>query len=358
MSEKVLVNKGVAIYKIISDIDQESAKKFVNTINLNYIIMRNLEIEALVFSLKAVKKCSGTGLNVLYEKLSKLEKDLKIKVGFVDYSDDVFKILKSVVKGSRVGLFDKTEVLHLFMDKLHLKKGDTVLIFEDEKIEKEKLLAEIISMGYFTIAPNSLDDYNKKLAQKSSYVVAMRNIYYPYYGESSKESLGTEKIKEANLDGVKKLTKNLIQELSIFVNSTIETFESMINIKATKVDSKILIFDIEDNSLMASYINFDGKIDGIIVLLFPKEFAKKAYEALFFEESEDENELKDAMKEFANIIGGRAKALLEEKNIHVNISLPKSYSSLAEIKPSIDKKQGVKVTFTLDNLPLYFFLTR
>ena len=64
------------------------------------------------------------------------------------------------------------------------------------------------------------------------------------------------------------------------------------------------------------------------------------------------------MKEFANIIGGRAKALLEEKDKHVNISLPKSYSSLKEIKSSVESKQGVKVTFSLGEYPLYFFLTR
>lgn len=358
MSDKVLVNRGIATYKVVGDVDQTLAKRFVNTVNLNYMIMRNLQIEAVLFSLKGIKKCTGTGLNVLYEKLTKMEKDLKIKVGFCEYSSDIFKILKTIVKGGRVGLFENPEVLLFFMNRLHLKKGDTVLLFEEEKIEKEKLLAEIISRGYFTISPKDLTAYSKKLAQKGSYAFAMKNIYYPYFGEDFKESLGTEKIKEAHLDGAKKLTKSLIQELPIFVNSTIETFESMIDIKAKKESSKLSNFDINDNSLMASYINFDGKIDGIIILLFPKKFSQKAYEALFFEETEDMDELKDAMKEFANIIGGRAKALLEEKDIHVNISLPKSYSSLAEIKPSIEKKQGVKVTFSLDELPLYFFLTR
>ena len=358
MQNKVLIDRGIAIYKVNDNIDQSSAKKFISSVNLNYSLAKNMKIESVLFSLKNVRKCNGTGLNVLYEKLKMIEKDLKIKVGFSDYSEDIFKLLKTITKGGRVGLFETEDTMLFFLNKLHLQKGDTVVLFEEDKREREKILAEIISRGFFGVGLSNTLVYLKKIKQKSSYAFAMKNLYYPYFGEDIKESLGTEKIKEAHLDGAKKLTKSLVQQLPIFINSTIETFESMIDIKAKKESSKMCVFDITDDSLMASYINFDGKLDGIILLLFPKAFAQKAYDSMFFEETDDDEELKDAMKEFANIIGGRAKALLEEKDLHVNISLPKSYSSLKEIKSSVDKKQGVKVTFSLGGYPLYFFLTR
>lgn len=360
MAEKVVVSKGIAKYTFDSgNLNSVTAKKFANSVNISFINIRNLNIEAILFSLENIKQYDEDGVKVLFEKLSHIEKDFKLIVGFSGYNTKLFKFLRSIVDGSKVGLFEDRKTLLFFMNKSFVKQGDTILIYIEDKIDRELLLADIISRGYFTIAPTTFEGFSLKYKKRGSYALAIKNIYYPFSKNSNNsESLGTEKVKEAHIDSNKRLTKDLIKELPLFIESIINTFESMINLKAKKEKSELCKFDITNSNYMVSYISFDGKLDGIVLLIFPISLANKAYEALFFEETDSEDELKDAIKEFANIIAGQAKTALESKGLHVNISLPKSFMSISEIAQEIGTKQGVKVKFMLEDDPLYVFLTR
>jgi|GEM_PF-3000027 len=355
---KVEVDRNIATYELSDTLTKQLATSFVNSINITYTNVKNLKIHSILFSLSGVKNYQSDAFEILIDKLLRLKDNLKVSVGITNYSEEMFKKLFPLVKEREVGLYDNRNTFLFFMNKLPLKKGDKILIYEEDKVEKEALLGEIISKGYLAIAAPTLATFNQKLKQKGSYSVAFKNVHHPE-GDGDKESLGTEKIKEARLDGKKRINKELVRELPIFIDSTIDTFESMIGLKTEKKESRITTFDLTDETLLASYINFEGRLDGIILIVFPLSFAKRAYEALFFEDTEDEEELKDALKEFANIIAGRAKALLEEKSIHVNISLPQSYMSIKEVLPNIKGKYGAQVKFeTDDGDNLYVFLTR
>ncbi|MDE7217056.1 MAG: chemotaxis protein CheX, partial [Helicobacter sp.] len=111
------------------------------------------------------------------------------------------------------------------------------------------------------------------------------------------------------------------------------------------------------DNLMGAMITFDGDISGGLVLIFNKDIVKEAAMMMLGEEVESDGDLVDVVSEFTNIIAGRSKALLSERNISINISLPKPYVNFKELYALIVGKMGVQVDFLLNNKPLYIFLT-
>ncbi|MCK9374378.1 MAG: chemotaxis protein CheX [Sulfuricurvum sp.] len=155
------------------------------------------------------------------------------------------------------------------------------------------------------------------------------------------------------------LTKALINELPNFIDATVSTIAMMTNAKAVKNGLNIQTLAVkESKNQFASSIGFYGDVDGIIILVFPKNIAKKACELLIGEETEDEEAILDSLAEFVNIIGGRAKALLGEKKQHVDITLPRTYGDIDALMQIVQNKKGVQVDLSFEGSNFTFFLTR
>lgn len=155
------------------------------------------------------------------------------------------------------------------------------------------------------------------------------------------------------------LNKVLVNELPRFINATVTTMEMMTNTKAQKQDAKVGTLHIDDREgKLASSIGFYGDIDGMVVLVFPLTIAKKSCELLLGEETEDIDEILDTLAEFVNIIAGKAKALLAENDLHVSITLPRTYSDVQGLLTTVDEKKGVQVNLSFKDERFTFFLTR
>ncbi|MBU0631819.1 chemotaxis protein CheX [bacterium] len=155
------------------------------------------------------------------------------------------------------------------------------------------------------------------------------------------------------------LTKIVVQELPDFIEATVSTIGMMTNATAVKKSAEIQKLFIDDmQTKMASSIGFYGDIDGMIILIFQKEVAKKSCALLIGEETDDVNQILDALAEFVNIIGGRAKTLLSEKRISIDITLPRTYDNVANLLEVVDSKKGVQVDMSFNNASFTFFLTR
>jgi len=102
----------------------------------------------------------------------------------------------------------------------------------------------------------------------------------------------------------KALTKNLINHLPSFINATVTTLEMMVAIKAVKADRiKIKELELKDKKQkIASSIGFYGDLEGIIILVFPIELAKKSCSTMIGEEITSMGEVLDSLAEFVNII--------------------------------------------------------
>lgn len=158
---------------------------------------------------------------------------------------------------------------------------------------------------------------------------------------------------------IRSLNKALVNELPQFIDATVSTIGMMTNAKATKKGVNIQVLDVaKANNQFASSIGFYGDVDGMIILVFPKEIAKKTCELLLGEHVEDEESILDSLAEFVNIIGGRAKVLLGEKKQRVDITLPRTYKDVASLMEMAQNKKGVQVNLDFEGSQFVFFLTR
>ncbi len=155
------------------------------------------------------------------------------------------------------------------------------------------------------------------------------------------------------------ITKALIGELPHFIEATVSTIGMMTNAKASKQSVNMQKLEVASaRTVYASSIGFYGDIDGIIILVFPRQIAQKACSLLLGEETDEEEAVLDSLAEFVNIIGGRAKTLLAEKKQRVEITLPRTYATVEQLMEMVRDKKGVQVNLEFDGDLFTFFLTR
>lgn len=269
--------------------------------------------------------------------------------GYVDAGiNDVFDILyhqKSLSVGFKLFIFDGTEVASMnihgvnFFSKLSVaaaEYGATIVIAGlAQGVLQEKLRIELEDAGVLFF--DSLEELlrNKKVLDEFSGGAAI-----------NKKSKAV-------------LTKQLIATLPVFVNSAIYAITTMTNIQPIKESAKVveLKIDTKNNSFMAASIGFYGDVDGVLILVFSKKIATQACKILIGREDADENEVGDSLSEFVNIIAGRAKVVLSGTNTQVNITLPRSFMNLEELRSTIEGKKGAEVIMSFDKEPFYILLT-
>jgi CheY-specific phosphatase CheX/anti-anti-sigma regulatory factor len=157
------------------------------------------------------------------------------------------------------------------------------------------------------------------------------------------------------------LTKGLVSQLPTFISACVYSLNVLTNANATKRKAEVTEFDLGDiptENLVAASIGFYGEFDGMLILVFTKDIAKKACALFMGEEVEDDEALKDALGEFVNIIGGRAKMILNDNGAHISMTLPKTFSSIGEVKNATNDKKGVFVELLFGEAPFYLYLTR
>jgi CheY-specific phosphatase CheX len=125
--------------------------------------------------------------------------------------------------------------------------------------------------------------------------------------------------------------------------------------EAAKVDN--IHIDTPQNKI-ASSIGFYGDIDGMVMLVFPLDIAKKSCELLIGENTDDIELILDTLAELVNIVGGKIKTLLSDENINVDITLPRTYRNIDGLLEIAQGKKGVQVDLSFDNDKFLFFLTR
>lgn len=170
------------------------------------------------------------------------------------------------------------------------------------------------------------------------------------------EELGASSAAVANK---RVINKGIVSELPNFIEASVATIEMMTNAKAVKETAKVNEISIkETENKIASSIGFYGDIDGMVVLIFPLEIAKKACELLIGENTDDTEMILDTLAELVNIVGGKIKSLLFEENISVDITLPRTYKNVNSLLDVAGNKKGVQVDLAFDNDKFLFFLTR
>ncbi|EDM24156.1 chemotaxis protein CheX [Caminibacter mediatlanticus] len=177
---------------------------------------------------------------------------------------------------------------------------------------------------------------------------------------NSKELKEVLKSSSAIYKKSRKITKDFIKILPFFVNATIYTIEMLTGVKSKKEkpNLKEVNVDTSREDLIASSIGFYGDLDGVLILIFSENLSKNISKILIGEEFKTKEELVDMIGEFANIIVGNVKLELEKHDIDINLTLPKVFENLKELKNIVINKQGIEVKFYFNDEEFYFYLTR
>jgi len=113
-----------------------------------------------------------------------------------------------------------------------------------------------------------------------------------------------------------------VKYINPFIESLLNNLEQMAAIKAEKLDISVAKGDIMSADI-SGIIGLGGEVVGSAVISFPKPLALAVASAMFMDELTDFNDdVRDAIGEFANIVVGNARNQLVNAGFAVTISTP------------------------------------
>ena len=301
--------------------------------------------------------------------------------------DDIF-IEKSVISkiSNRVMSFTKDNMVFFYLDgfldaeftrnfdieyfRRSLIIGFTVFVFDAEHVKGinihavrylAKLAVESAEYGALlsVIGLNTKEiNENMLIDMEDSGYIFFKNIGDFNESEEVKDVL--KNVSEITKKNKKTITKDVINLLPYFVNSTIESIELMTGVKAQKDKPGIknLQFNYKEHKYLASSVGFYGDLDGMLILVFSENLTKRVSKILLGEETSEEAMLIDIIGEFANIIVGNVKANISKQDKKIDLTLPKVFSNIEDLFVLVKERKGVEVKFDFEGEEFYFFLSR
>lgn len=271
-----------------------------------------------------------------------------------------------------VSSFLDNEIADTFNIEYHnnsLNVGFRLFIFDAYKV----ISMNIHALNFFSKLSSAAAEYNATICfvglkfdkTPESFKITLEDAGIMFFNQMDDILQNKELLKElgasgsTNIKHKRSINKENILELPRFIDATVGTLEMMTNAKAIKESAEISTLNIKDkNDKIASSIGYYGALDGMVVLVFPTNIAKKACELLIGENTDDIELVLDTLAELVNIVGGKIKTLLADENIGVNITLPRTYSNVESLLDVIGSRKGVQVELLFNEDKFLFFLTR
>lgn len=319
-------------------------------VNIVSKLEEHKDVIAVLISLKdLIWNDEKTELMMLVKELVALNSKLGVDICFIDYNKKLYKILKSVTKNTPIKLFRNLNTAALFLDQYSLKDGSRILVYDEDRENCEHLLSKLKNHEHTADIVSDPSEF-KEMANKNAYDIIVTQS--SYNRDSAQKSEGVHKLN---------LSKELIKNLPVFMDTTVETLSSFVDLKAEKVSHEVDTFNKNlDTDIISAVMEFRGDLEGSFILIFPRELAVTTVESLVGEKvnQKDIETLKDAVAEFCNIVTGSIKTELSKKNIMVNFALPKAYQSMNMTSSQVGAGNGVWVDMKLDEQPFYMFISK
>jgi chemotaxis protein CheX len=113
-----------------------------------------------------------------------------------------------------------------------------------------------------------------------------------------------------------------VKYINPFIESVLSNLETMASLHAEKMDISAT-WEAKTEFDVSGVIGLGGEVKGSAVVSFPKAIALAVASAMLMEElSEINDDVKDAIGEFANIFVGTARNKLVDSGLKVSISTP------------------------------------
>ncbi len=284
----------------------------------------------------------------MIKHLEKINKTLGIAVNIIDYDIEFYPVLHKASKKSKIRLFKNMNAAKLFLNPKEFKQGLRVLVYDEDEVNSKELSKELSRYGYTVVRAKDESEFKKLTLEdkECDIVITHSSLNMDVQGGSSKKSLA--------------LSKKLILNLPVFMDTAVESLVSFTGLKAEKSAHGIKRFNTKlDTNIICAVMRFEGNLEGYFTLVFPTDIAAITMEALLGESvPEDDSEtLKDGVGEFCNIITGSIKTAFSSKDIKIIFDLPKTYTSLKDTDSLIGQNNGVWIDMQLEGKPFYMFIT-
>ncbi len=329
---------------------QENSNEILKN-SILYQLKVSKDSKGVLVSLKgAIYEGNSDAIVLMIKLLDTLNKKLGISISIIDYNMELYQILKKITRRSKVKLFKNLNSANLFLDPKAFKQGMRVLVYDKNEENSKKLSQELAKYGYDIVRAKDSNDFKTRMNNDKDYDIILTH-----------STLNMDFTRSKSSEDTLMLSKKLILNLPVFMDTAVESLVSFTGLKAEKSSHGIKRFDKNLKiDIICAVMKFDGDIDGYFTLVFPKDIAVIAMESLLGENvSEDDIEtLKDGVGEFCNIITGSIKTVFLSKNIKIVFDLPKTYASLEETDNFVGHNNGVWIDMQLEGKPFYMFITK
>lgn len=294
--------------------------------------------------------CDVKLLKILVAQLNKIASNVNFPISIGDFTTQQYDFLKKETKETYIKIFKTFGLARLFLNTKNFKKQLKVLMFDDNEDEEEldAQASMLTKYEHNILYTKDMQEFKEKISDPNvDFAVSQTKI---------------NKTKEVNTQPAAhkfKLSKKLVTNLPVFIDTAVDHLETMTKMKAKKISHTISLFhqDIEQDSI-SSIMQFKGDIEGEFVLIFPKEIAVTAIEAMLGEKinENDTDAISDGIAEFCNIITGGAKTQFSKKDINVIFELPRTYNSLTATNNAVDHNNGIWINMELEQKPFYMYI--
>lgn len=312
--------------------------------------IKDKKVRGVLVSLKGiVYENNLKNLTIMTNELDQLSEKVGVSISFIDYSVKFFQVLKKVTKRTKVKLFKNANVANLFLDPKTFKEAMCVLVYDEDAENGKRLSSELAKYGYTVIVVKDIDELQQQMNEGVHDIIITHSAL--------NEKLGSK----SSSKNVLALSKKLISNLPVFMDTAVETLVSFTGLEAQKTSHSIKGFDTSlDVDNICAVMHFKGDLEGFFTLIFPKDIAIIALESLLGEtvQESDEETLRDGVGEFCNIITGSTKTAFEKKDIKIIFDLPKTYNTLKSTQKDIGENNGVWIDMRLAGKSFYMFITK
>lgn len=337
----------MVIFDYIGLIEEHKNILLANTIVGLKDTLKEKNINGVFISLKnTLYDKSSSHLEHFVRQLDVVSQKLSIIVIIGDYKKIVFSELKAISKHTQVKLFQDINTATLFLNPSAQKKQLNILLYEEDQENADKLASELLKLGYSITHSKDIEDFKEKAsAKKHDMTITQNAINLQKSSFALPLTLG--------------LSKQLIMNLPIFIDTAVHSLITITGLEAQKIKHEIIPFNEKISSqVIIALMKFKGDISGSFFLIFPRDIAVIALEAMLGEpvSIDDTATIIDGVAEFCNIITGSAKAILSNKKIKVLFELPKTHASLNVALGDTFKENGIWIEMQLDGKPFYMFI--
>lgn len=344
------IQNAILILNYDNAIEEAKNTIFANTIANFKTLIEEKQLKGVFISLRNMTYPKETlHLEHLIKLLSKVSQKITVPIAFGDYSKALFHLLQPLSAQTSLKLFQNINTAILFLNPKSFKKDLSILLFEEETTNADKLSIELGKLGYTIIHAKDMEDFKHKASLKNYDMTITQNAFNLSQSEhaSTQKSLG--------------LSRELIINLPTFIDTAVNTLVTTTGLEAQKIKHAIMPFNekISEPSIIA-VMKFKGAISGSFFLIFPRDVAIIAIESMLGESinPEDIAVITDGVGEFCNIITGATKATLSNKEVKVLFELPKTYTSLKSATSSVASGNGIWIDMQLNSKPFYMFVAQ